>query len=197
MNTLQWRLTARLIQTPILVDEALHTDFWERAAQLGAFARKYAESRIDEVQTTYPQYIKEVGTIKDAISHIVFVAAGFRSRIKQANLLMTRDASNSGTASDDVSSESVMDDIADKVDKILAELLEELSAAFPPPDHALHHAARKDLVNQILSHAEDIIARICVEAGLPEEEVRAQLRLLHPYIVAAVVTIGLSSYYYA
>ncbi|EED85598.1 predicted protein [Postia placenta Mad-698-R] len=137
-------------EKPVLVNEALDIDFWERAAQLGNLARKYAESRISEVQSTYPHYIEEVGTIKDGISQMVSCATGFKALIKQTSLHTARDTSNSETVSDDISSEALVDDIVDKVDKILAELLEELSAAFPPPDHATHHAEREIQVSKIL-----------------------------------------------
>lgn len=133
-------IASLLTEKPVLVNEALDIDFWERAAQLGDLARKYAESHISEVQSTYPHYIKEVGTIKDAISQMVSCATGFKALIKQTSLRTARDTSDSETVSDDVSSEALVDDIVDKVDKILAELLEELSATFPPPDHVTHHA---------------------------------------------------------
>lgn len=178
-----------LTEKPDLVNEALDIDFWERAAQLGDLARKYAESHISQVQSTYPH--EGVGTIKDAISQMVSCATGFKALIiKQTSLRTARDTSNSETVSDDVSSEALVDDIVDKVDKILAELLEELSVAFPPPDHAAHHAEREIQVSKILGKAEDAITRICVEASLPEEEVREQLKLLHLHIVTVVVTIG-------
>lgn len=71
---------------------------------------------------------------------MVSCATGFKALIKQTSLRTARDTSDSETVSDDVSSEALVDDIVDKVDKILAELLEELSATFPPPDHVTHHA---------------------------------------------------------
>ncbi|EED83178.1 predicted protein [Postia placenta Mad-698-R] len=145
----QRRRTALLTEKPDLVNEALDIDFWERAAQLGDLARKYAESHISQVQSTYPH--EGVGTIKDAISQMVSCATGFKALIiKQTSLRTARDTSNSETVSDDVSSEALVDDIVDKVDKILAELLEELSVAFPPPDHAAHHAEREIQVSKIL-----------------------------------------------
>lgn len=156
------------------VERDFPEDVRESIAQLGDLAQTYAASVIDDIRSTYTHYAEELDTIKDALSSIVPLAAQFKATIGAHS-------ENNG---------SIFDDIAEKVDEVYAKLVEKLVAAFPPPDQALGHPARQELFNTILSEAEDAIVSVCVQAGLPEEDVRPHLDALRSILVVIVVTIG-------
>lgn len=152
--------------------EGLPRDLWEHFTQLGNRAEKYARDVLEKDARDLG-VLYEARRFQDAVRDVVNAVGPLSAELHTV----------SGTRAESVS---------DEIGKVLMALLEELQRAFPSPDQAPHHEARKAQVEELYMKAEDAIVRVLVGRGLSEARTRMHLERLRPHVVNLIVITGKS-----
>jgi hypothetical protein len=90
-----------------------------------------------------------------------------------------------------------LEDISQELGQAFSSVLDDLKAAFPPPDQAPSHQQRQEAVALVLNKAEQVILDLARKHGMSEEYLRGlqeSFEKLKPVIMALVVIAGV--YYY-
>ena len=146
-------------------------EFWECALALGQKTHDYATHLVeDAVKNAEPTIAVKMNHAVGTIHAIVSDVEELKNTIAQAH----------GAS---------LDDIKNGIEKVFADLLEELREQFPPPDQAPNHAERKRIVSLVLNKVEDAFVKLCVQHGMSEEQLRIRLDPIMKKIETVVVTL--------
>lgn len=147
-------------------------DFWECALSIGQKAHDYATHLVeDAVKNVEPTVAVKMNHVVSTMHVIVSDTEALKNTIAQAQ----------GAS---------LDDIKNGIEKVLADLLEELKEQFPPPNQAPTHAERKGNVSLVLNKIEGAFVKLCVQHGMSEEQLRIHLDPIMRNIETVIVILG-------
>ncbi|KAH9834881.1 uncharacterized protein C8Q71DRAFT_766877 [Rhodofomes roseus] len=155
-----------------LGERATLDHFWHDTLSLGQRAQNYATFLVDEAAKTVDKSTAaRLGHVQAMMLTIVSDAEDLRGVIAQMQ-------GNS------------VDDISHVIEKLFADLFEELKDQFPPPDHAPNHEERRGHVSLVIRRVEEVLIKFCVQHGMQEQHARARLGPIMKHVQDVVVTIG-------
>jgi len=146
--------------------------FWERAQSLGHRSQDYAASLIHEAaQKADATTVAQLRHFQYAIQVVVADTEDMKEAIAQ-----TADKS--------------FDEIQHDIEKVFADLLEQLKEQFPPPDQAPNHAERRGNVSLVIRKTEEVFIKLGVQHGMSEKQLRMHLDPIMKHVEDIIVTIG-------
>ncbi|EPT02357.1 hypothetical protein FOMPIDRAFT_1118637, partial [Fomitopsis schrenkii] len=146
--------------------------FWEGGPSLGQSPHDYVMNLIEDAA-------KNVEPIVAAkMNHVITSMHAVASDIGKLKLTI---AQAHGVS---------FDDIKNEIETVLADLLEELQEQFPPPDQAPNHEERQASVSLVLRKVKEALIKLCVQYGMPEDQLRAHLDPIMEHVETIVVTLG-------
>lgn len=149
--------------------------FWEGGPSLGQSPHDYVMNLIEDAA-------KNVEPIVAAkMNHVITSMHAVASDIGKLKLTI---AQAHGVS---------FDDIKNEIETVLADLLEELQEQFPPPDQAPNHEERQASVSLVLRKVKEALIKLCVQYGMPEDQLRAHLDPIMEHVETIVVTLGAST----
>ncbi|KAK7681792.1 hypothetical protein QCA50_015139 [Cerrena zonata] len=153
--------------------EQTHFDFWKQANSLGQKLQKYSESLIDDAKSQVQEAAERIEEVRQIVHDLV----------TSVNHLHADLASH---LTDDVTTESLSQDLEDA----LLPIVEKLHEMFPAPDHAPHHDERERAVRELLDKIEEKIVAVGTKHGLDEAVLRRHIETINPLVLKLVVLIG-------
>lgn len=136
----------------------------------GFTAKKYTETILHDATTTYTSTTSQIAEFQTSMMHVISSTGDFRLKLEAQGISL--------------------ENLSELVALGLSTRVEEIKKEFPPPDHAEHHAERSEMVSRILEEIGNVVVRVSMSVGVPEEEVRAHLEAVLPHMLRVLVLTG-------
>jgi hypothetical protein len=150
---------------------------WEKIISVQEGLLRYTDGALNDATRDF-HIPDQVGAFKEVFRELISEAADLR--VKITNLINQ----NGGR----------LEDISDELGQAFGVILDDLKAAFPPPDHAPGHQQRQEMTTSVLDKAEQAILDLASKHGMSEEhlhELQASLEKLKPIVMKLVVITGM------
>ncbi|KZT64316.1 hypothetical protein DAEQUDRAFT_38953 [Daedalea quercina L-15889] len=158
--------------TRLLGERETLEQFWDYAFSVAQRAQRYAGDLINEAAREADKTAAmQLHHVSSVLHVIVSDTEGLRETVSQFQA-------------------GSFDDIQHDIEKLFADLLEELKEQFPPPDHAPNHEERKGNVSLVIRKAEEAFIKFGMQHGMSEEQLRTRLEPIMKHVEDVVVTIG-------
>lgn len=170
-----------LIDNPEIIQDmnttAAAQQFWERALALGPRYHDYTIAKLVEgaAKTTEPVV---TGIINHAVSTMQVIVAATENH--QNTIAQEHGAS--------------LDDINNRVEKVLDDRLGELKDQFPPPDEAPSRAERRDDVSAMPHEVKDAFVKPSIQHDMAVEKPRVHCDPNMKHVKTVVVTLGTTTF---
>ncbi|KAI0733288.1 hypothetical protein C8Q72DRAFT_632145 [Fomitopsis betulina] len=177
-----WKGSGRRCSTILVIIQDMNTtaaaqQFWERALALGPRYHDYTIAKLVEgaAKTTEPVV---TGIINHAVSTMQVIVAATENH--QNTIAQEHGAS--------------LDDINNRVEKVLDDRLGELKDQFPPPDEAPSRAERRDDVSAMPHEVKDAFVKPSIQHDMAVEKPRVHCDPNMKHVKTVVVTLGTTTF---
>jgi hypothetical protein len=143
--------------------------------------------------------IKSEKVLQDYVPRLLDNAAAYfkSTKFTDITLAMNYIVSNTATLRDDIkgtldANHITFDTLSEELEEVFMGIMNDLEK-IPPPDKALGHVEREEMVDKVLDDTARALKTLAVGYGIEEEVVTTYILALKPQLQALIVAVGMST----